>query len=799
MLALSIIKFNSMKRSIIRCLLLAGGMGIYTAAASQSYVPEWKDSRMKVAPEADIQAYAFNLRDVRLLESPFYTAMQAEAKYLLQIEPDRLLSDFRAHAGLPAKAEKYGGWESSGLAGHSLGHYLSACALQYAATGDKAFLDKANYIVDELEACQQHRKTGYVGAIPNEDSMWMEVKAGNIRTRGFDLNGAWAPWYTVHKIMAGLLDVYLYCGNKKALAINEGIAHWAEGIIKDLNDEQLQRMLFCEYGGMSDALVNTYAITGNKKYLDLSYKFYDKRILDSLAAGIDILPGKHSNTQIPKVIGGIRRHELNLDEKDARIADFFWQTVTRDHSYATGGNSNYEYFGPARKLNETLTDNTTETCNTYNMLKLTRHLFALQPEAHYMDYYEKALYNHILASQHHETGMVCYFVSLRMGGTKRYSNPWHSFTCCVGTGMENHVKYGESIYSRGKDGSLYVNLFIPSELDWKEKGVRIKQETTLPATEDIRLTVTAQRPATFSIRIRQPHWAKEGVQLTVNGKAEAVQPDAQGYLVINRTWRQNDEIRLSLPVKLYTEAMPDNPSRQAIFFGPVLLAGVLGEKEPDPVQGVPVFVTGQSDVSSWLRRTSGPAAEFTSVETGEPSEVKLVPFYDTKNQYYSVYWDVFTPAAWTQQQQVYEAARKAEKELEARTVDILRIGEMQPERDHELTGEKTFTEEDHGRKWRIARPGGHFSFSMKVAPDSRNTLICTYWGMDNRGRNFEIQVDGKTIATEDLNRYKASKFYDISYIIPEELTKGKQSVIIKFMPKPQNSAGPLYGSRVIKE
>lgn len=788
-----------MKTSVIRCLLTAACIGTSSLCVAQSYLPEWKDSRMKVAPKADIRAYAFNLQDVRLLESPFYTAMQAEAKYLLQIEPDRLLSDFRTHAGLTAKAEKYGGWESSGLAGHSLGHYLSACALQYAATGDEAFRERVAYIVDELELCQQHRKTGYVGAIPDEDSMWMEVKAGNIRTRGFDLNGAWAPWYTVHKIMAGLLDAWLYCDNPKALAINEGIAGWAQDIIKDLDDDQLQRMLFCEYGGMSDALVNTYAITGNKKYLDLSYKFYDKRILDSLAAQIDILPGKHSNTQIPKVIGGIRRYQLNLDQKDADIAHFFWNTVTRDHSYVTGGNSNYEYFGAARQLSETLTDNTTETCNTYNMLKLTRHLFALQPEAQYMDYYERALYNHILASQHHETGMVCYFVPLRMGGTKHYSDPWHSFTCCVGTGMENHVKYGESIYSRGKDGSLYVNLFIPSELDWKEKGVRIRQESTLPDTKDIRIRVSAGKPAAFPIRIRQPRWAKTGVKLTINGQQQTVTPDAQGYLVIDRTWEQNDEIRLTLPVSLYTEAMPDNPSRQAVFYGPVLLAGVLGEKEPDPVSGVPVFVTGQPDVAAWIKRTGGPGLEFSSTAVGRPSDVKLVPFHDTQNQYYSVYWDVFTPAAWAEQQQVYEARKKAEKELEARTVDILRTGEMQPERDHAFTGEKTSTAEDHGRKWRIARPGGYFSFTMKVAPEGGNTLICTYWGMDNRGRNFDIQVDGQTIATEDLNKYKASKFYDISYKIPEKLTKGRSAVVIKFVPKPQHSAGPLYGSRIVRE
>lgn len=488
-----------MNKSFITSLLFC-----CTGAFGQSYVPEWKDVTMKVQPQANIHAYAFPLEEVRLLESPFYTAMQAEAQYLLKIGPDRLLADFRAHAGLAPKGEKYGGWESSGLAGHTLGHYLSACALQYAATGDVAFLQRVNYIVDELEACQHARKTGYIGAIPNEDSVWAQVAAGNIRTRGFDLNGAWAPWYTVHKIMAGLLDAKRYCNNAKALTLAIKLADWTGNTIKDLNDDQLQRMLFCEYGGMSETLVNTYAYTGHSKYLELSRRFYDKRILDSLAAGIDILPGKHANTQIPKVIAAIRRHELTLDARDARIATFFWQTVTQHHSYATGGNSNYEYFGPADQLNETLTDNTTETCNTYNMLKLTRHLFALQPEARYMDYYEKALYNHILASQDHESGMVCYFVPLRMGGTKAYSDPWHSFTCCVGSGMENHVKYGESIYFRGRDGSLYVNLFIPSVLHWKEKGLQIRQESALPAAGTIRLTVTAKRPETFALRIRHP-------------------------------------------------------------------------------------------------------------------------------------------------------------------------------------------------------------------------------------------------------------------------------------------------------
>lgn len=448
------------------CLFFLLALGV-SGAYSQSYVPGYGNRGMKVAPQVPVEAYPFDLKDVRLLDGPFKEAMEADARYLLQVEPDRLLSDFRIHSGLEAKGKKYGGWESSGLAGHTLGHYLSACAMEYASTGDVRYLQRVNYIVDELQVCQTARKTGYIGAIPREDSLWMEVSAGKIRSRGFDLNGGWSPWYTVHKVMAGLLDAYLYCDNVKALQVEKGMADWTGSIVGHLSDSLDQRMLACEYGGMNEVLVNTYAITGDKKYLDLSYKFHDKRILDSLSMGLDNLPGKHSNTQIPKVIGCARRYELTGDEKDKTIAEFFWRTVVNDHSYATGGNSNYEYLGAARKLNDYLTDNTTETCNTYNMLKLTRHLFALHPSAGLMDYYEKALYNHILASQNHEDGMMCYFVPLRMGTKKEYSDQFHTFTCCVGSGMENHVKYGESIYFRGEGWGIVCQSFysVPSELE----------------------------------------------------------------------------------------------------------------------------------------------------------------------------------------------------------------------------------------------------------------------------------------------------------------------------------------------
>lgn len=794
------------KSSLVAAASLVAAIALAPAAGAiaQSYVPEYTNAAVKERPAITIRAYPFDLRDVRLLDGPFKDAMEADVRYLLEIQPDRLLSEFRAHAGLEPKAPKYGGWESSGLAGHTLGHYLSACSMEYASTGDTAFLHRVDYIVDELAVCQAARSknstpgmlsmNGYVGAIPREDTLWTEVAAGNIRSHGFDLNGAWSPWYTVHKVMAGLLDAWLYCNNDKALKIERGMADWTATVIDNLSDSTLQKMLLCEYGGMNDVLANTYAITGDKKYLELSYKFYDKRILDSLSQGLDDLAGKHSNTQIPKVIGCARRYELTADKRDSSIAQSFWSIVVDDHTYATGGNSDYEYLGKAKALNNELTDNTTETCNTYNMLKLTRHLFAWHPSATLMDYYERALYNHILASQNHATGMMTYFLPLRMGGRKEYSDEFNTFTCCVGTGMENHVKYGETIYSRGADGSLFVNLFIPSRLTWREKGITVDQRTTLPVNDYTTLTISTAHPTDLSLRIRKPGWAGD-VRLLVNGVPQSTPIDAHGYLFIRRNWKNGDKIQVHFAEDFYTRAIPDNPARIAIFYGPVLLSGELGNTEPDPVKGIPVLVSPSEDPNKWIRRTDPNRLVFQTSKVGQPGDVTLVPLNTTENEYYSVYWDYFTPATWALQKENYAAERKREQELEEHTIDKLRLGEMQPERDHSFAGEGLLTGEEHGKKWRSTEEGGYFSFTMKVDSTAGNTLYCDYWGDDHRGRIFDIQVDGQTIATQNLTSFKQSKFYEITYPIPQELVKGKPTVTVRFAAhSPRNGVGPVSGT-----
>ncbi|MGC4036986.1 MAG: glycoside hydrolase family 127 protein [Chitinophagaceae bacterium] len=773
---------------------------VVIAGKTQSYLPEKNNPKIKVKPVVDIKAYAFNLKDVRLLEgSPFKNAEDRDAGFLLAIDAGRLLHRFYKNAGLPTNGDVYGGWEKEGLSGHTLGHYLSACSMMYASTGDKRFKDKVDFIVNELERCQQARKSGYVGAIPNEDSIFGKVANGIIKTGGFDLNGGWSPWYTVHKVMAGLLDAYMHCDNKKALTIVTGMADWTANTLKNLSEEQLQKMLKCEYGGMNDVLASIYAVTGNKKYLDLSYKFHDDFVMGELAKKVDPLPGKHSNTNVPKAIGSANQYELTGNESDKTIASFFWQSMVHHHTYVIGGNSNYEYCGEEDKLNDRLSDNTCETCNTYNMLKLTRHLFSWEPFSALGDYYERALYNHILSSQNPETGMMCYFVPLRMGTQKVFSDSFHTFTCCVGSGMENHSKYTEGIYYEGKDGSLFVNLYIPSVLTWRDKSISVKQESSYPENSHIQFTVSAKKPSSFTIKLRRPLWAKDGYKVTVNGKEVATTLD-NGFILVKRSWANNDKLELDLPMSLYTERMPDNPNRVAFLYGPVVLAGQLGNTMPDPVYGVPVLLTDNKNISDWIKPVANETLSFQVQGVGKPFDVKLIPFYKTYKNYYSVYWDFFTNAQWTARQEEYEKEKKEQQEIEARTIDNFRIGEMQPERDHNLTAsERSYVSDALGVNGREARAANYFSFEMKVEPKAGtgNSLLLTYIG-DDKDRKFDILVNGRKIATEEWAGGTTGKFYHKTYLLPGELIEHSDKITVRIEANYGKTAGRVFGARTIK-
>jgi len=764
---------------------------------AQGYLIQKNDSRIAVKPAVPIKAYSFDLKNVKLLDgSPFKNAMDKDAAYLLSIDPKRLLHRFYLNAGLPTQGDVYGGWESDGLSGHTLGHYLSACAMMYASTANDQFKSRVNVIINELEKCQTARQTGYVGAIPNEDSIFWKVQHGIIKTGGFDLNGGWSPWYTVHKVMAGLTDAYIFADNKKALAIAKKMADWTESILKNLNEEQLEKMLKCEYGGMADVLTHLYEITGNKKYLNLSYQFHDHFVLGELAKKIDPLPGKHSNTNVPKAVGCARRYELTGNETDRTISTFFWETVVTHHTYVIGGNSNYEYCGPENKLNDRLSDATCETCNSYNMLKLTRHLFAVAPSSKLTDYYERALYNHILASQNPQTGMMCYFVPLRMGAKKEFSDPFNTFTCCVGSGMENHSKYTEEIYSEGSDGSLYVNLFIPSEVNWKQKKTTVTMNTSFPENGKVSLTVQSKNKQAFALRIRKPFWVKNEINFFVNEKPVQVKIDTSGYFEINQVW-SNEIVTFTLPMALRSESMPDNPKRIALLYGPVVLAGQLGKEMPDPVYGTTVLLTDNHTLSDWTKKP-GSELMFETNGVARPADVKLIPFYNTFDQYYNVYWDFFTPTDWANRQQEYEAEKKRQNEIEKRTIDICRIGEMQPERDHNLkASEKSYVSDAFGRMGREARAGNYFSFEMKVDSTVSNNLLCTYIG-DDTNRAFDFLIDDRHIATQELKGGITGKFFDVEYPIPVEYTKGKTKVTVRVNAHTTQTAGRIFGCRMVK-
>ena len=781
----------------ILCYLIIGAL-CNSMLRAQSYIPVRNDTRLKVKPVVPIKAYGFNLSDVRILPgSPLRNAMDKDAGYLLFLDPNRLLNRFYSNAGLPTKGDKYGGWESETLSGHTLGHYLSAISMMYASTGNAEFKKRANYIVTELNRCQKARRTGYIGAIPGEDSCFYKVSKGDIKTGGFDLNGLWSPWYTVHKVMAGLADAYLYTGNQQALQALVGMSDWTATIVDPLTEEQRQKMLRCEYGGMNDVLAMVYAITGNKKYLRLSYKFYDDFVMKPLSEKIDPMPGKHSNTNVPKAIGSATQFELTGNKGDHTIASFFWQTMVQHHSYVIGGNSNYEYCGEPDKLSDRLSDNTCETCNTYNMLKLTRHLFSWQPTAALGDYYERALFNHILASQNPDDGMMCYFVPLRMGTKKLFSDSLNTFTCCVGSGMENHGKYGEAIYYEGVDGSLFVNLFIPSTLNWKVKKIQVEQLTNFPEGDSVAIRIHAKSPTEFTLRFRQPSWAPVPV-ININGRSVKTEVDVNGFISVQHVWKNKDEITVTFKKSLHTESMPDNANRIAIMYGPLVLAGALGETMPDPVFGTPVLLTDDKNVSNWVKPVDNQPLHFNMVGVGKPKDVVLMPFYQLYKEYYSVYWDYFTSADWTARQAEYEADKKRRQEIELRTIDIFRIGEMQPERDHNLlASEKSYVSDAIGVNGREVRAGGYFSFEMSVDPKQSNNLLLTYIG-DDKDRKFDIKVDGELIKTEELTGGKTGKFYDREYAIPSAAVAGKTRITVRIESNYGKTAGRVFGARVVK-
>lgn len=748
--------------------------------------------------DAAVRLVPFEHNDVKLLEGPFKKATGLNIKSLLYYKPDRLLAKFRTEAGLMPKAEHYHGWEDNTIAGHSLGHYLSACALMYSTTGDKQFLERVNYIVDELDSCQMANGKGYIGAIPGgRKILETEVAKGQIQATEFELNGIWVPFYTYHKVMAGLRDAFQLCNNHKALEIEIRFADWVETVVKNLPENSIQEILRCEHGGINEVLAELYNDTGNEKYLNLSRIFHHKAILDSLLQEIDILPGKHANTQIPKLTGLARRYELTGDTSDRKTAEFFWSRVVNHHSYVTGGHGNHECFGLPDKLRNRLGPNTSESCNVYNMLKLTRHIFKWNATAEAADFYERALFNHILATQHPANGRVTYNLSLDMGGNKEYQDPFW-FTCCVGTGMENHSKYGSDIYYHNNK-ELYINQFIASELTWKEKGMVLIQKTMYPEEQGASIFFNFIRPVKLSLMVRYPGWAKNGIVITVNGLQQNIEQQPGSFIKINRIWNNGDIVTIKIPFSIRLEAMPDDSKRLAVLYGPLVLAGDLGP-EDDPnvsdIMYVPVIITQERDPAYWTEPIKGKVNEFITKGVGKPRDIQLKPFYKTHERQYSVYWDIYTQKLWEKKQSDYKTEIAKKKKLIEVTIDFVQPGDTLSEKEHNFKGEITNVGQLKGKSGRESH-NGWFSYNLNVKHNKPVALVVEYRGGYPGARIFDILIDNTVIATENISSIVDNRFVDIQYEIPEKLTRGKKKITVKFQAINNNTAGPVFGVRTV--
>jgi DUF1680 family protein len=601
----------------------------------------------------------FPLSAVRLLPGEFSTAQGLDGRYLLSLQPDRLLHNFHRNAGLPPKAPVYGGWESQEpwvdirCHGHTLGHYLSACAMMWAATGQAEYRQRVDYIVGELAACQDARRSGLVSAFPDDD----EPLLNSLRGRPF----AGVPWYTMHKVLAGLRDAHEHTGNEQALAVLRRLADWIDDAARGCDDAAFQQMLGVEHGGMNEVLADLHALTGEPRYLALAVRFSHRALLDPLADGRDPLDGLHSNTQIPKVLGFARLHTLTGEPRYQRAASYFWGHVVQRRSFATGGNGDGEHFFPAAETRQHLNSaKTMETCSTHNMLRLTRALFMERPDAAYGDYHERALINGILASQDPDSGMMTYFQATRPGYPKLYCTPEHSFWCCTGTGMENHAKYGDSIYFHD-ERTLVVNLFIASVLDWRAKGLRIRQATAFPDDATTRLAVQAVRPTRLTMRIRHPAWCRQAT-VTVNGQPWVRSDQPGRYLDIDRSWRDGDVVAVTLPMHLYLQPLPTAPDIAAVMYGPLVLAGRLGRQGMQPGddlivnertygdvlnQPMPLPEAGldEATLETLVRRRPGPGLSFSLRASRPDTEIELVPFHRIAHERYSLYWQLRTPAS----------------------------------------------------------------------------------------------------------------------------------------------------------
>ena len=774
-----------------------------------------------VAGQAQDRLYAdeFPLGDVKLLDGPLQRARDLNIRTLLQYDCDRLLAPYRIQAGLEPRKKAYPNWD--GLDGHVGGHYLAAMAMN-AATGNEECRRRMEYMLAELQECADANVKnhpdwgrGYVGGMPDSENIWSKFKKGDFSV----YSRAWAPFYNLHKMYAGLRDAWLYCGNEQAKNLFLGFCDWAIDLTAGLSDAQMEQMMGNEHGGMNEVLVDAYAITGDPKYLTVARRFSHRMLLDQMSQRVDRLDNLHANTQVPKAVGFARIAELGGDETFNDAAEFFWNVVTGERSLAFGGNSRREHFPSREACTDFINDiDGPESCNTFNMLRLTEHLHRRNPDARYADYYELALFNHILSTQHPEHGGYVYFTPARPRHYRNYSAPNEAMWCCVGTGMENHGKYGQFIYTH-KGNALFVNLFVSSELNWREKGVSLRQETGFPYSEASRITVTGGK-GTFPVLVRYPGWVKPGeFAVKVNGKTVDVITGPGSYVAIDRKWKKGDVIDISFPMHSSVKYLPNVPKYVALMHGPILLGMKTGTEDLAhliaddsrfgqyasgaklPLDGAPILIDDHIDrIADHLKPVAGKPLHYTlDIQMENPIRNEIQPFFEIHDARYMMYWLTLSEQGYKDYLEGLARAEKERQELEARTVDKVQPGEQQPETDHKMETNGSSTGNNNDVFFRDARNGRFFSYLMKTDGRTDLSLRLQFWGVGEwKTHEFDIFVDEELLTSvNNTGKYRISEFKYETFPIPASMLEGKDQVRIKFVAKPGKQVGEIYGVRLV--
>ena len=777
---------------------------------------------LSASAQDKLYANEFPLGDVTLLDGPLKKARDLNIKTLLAYDSDRLLAPYLKEAGLTPKGKPYPNWD--GLDGHVGGHYLTALAIN-AATGSKECQQRMDYFISELQACadanaRNHPEwgKGYVGGVPQSARIWSAYKKGDFGP----YRSAWVPYYNIHKMYAGLRDAWVYCGNEQARQLFLGFCDWAIDLTAGLTDEQMQQTLDTEHGGMNEVLADAYAISGDKKYMDCAKRFSHRRILTPLSQRQDRLDNLHANTQVPKVVGFERIAELSGEEYYHTAGAFFWDIVTGERSLAFGGNSRREHFPSKEAYTDFVNDvEGPETCNTNNMLKLTEDLHRRNPEARFADYYELATFNHILASQHPEHGGYVYFTSARPRHYRNYSAPNEAMWCCVGTGMENHGKYGQFIYTHVGD-ALYVNLFVASELNWRERGISMRQETAFPYSEQSRITITDGKPQQLTLMVRYPGWVKPGaLDVKVNGQKVSIVSGPSSYVAINRKWKKGDTVEINFPMHNSVKYLPNVPQYIALMHGPVVLGmktgtedlrrlvsddsrfGQIANGKKLPINEAPILINNDIEgIATQLQPVAGKPLHYTlSTRMENPIRGELQPFFEIHDSRYMLYWLALSENNYKGYTEQLAKAEQEQQALEARTADKVQPGEQQPEADHFMETDQSQTGNTNDVFWRDANNGHYFSYLMQTGGNTNLSLRLKYWGVGEwKSHEFDILVDDVVVTSvNNTGKYRVAEFKYETYPIPADLLKGKSQIRVKFVAKPGRQIGEIYGVRLVKE